>query len=484
MDVEFMQELGPGFNQASRRPPNEGPGESPEESNENKKKKTARVIVTDPSLDLESYIANYTGHTKVDRLLLIADRCPPLSIDAYKLALAELRTTLDFNRYAAVHSKLNTALVNAGQSPTPLDNNWVEKAKREYKDKTDRLERELKDYKVNLIKESIRMGHNDLGDHYYNGGDLSLALKSFMRTKDYCTFPKHVLDMNLNVAQVSLELGNFPHVTTYIIKAENALETSEDKIVTPGKLKCMGGLVNLESGKFKRAAKDFLEVSFALGSHFSKVISPNDIAIYGGLCALATFDRAELKSKVFDSADFRQFLELEPQIRELLQGFYHSKYSLCLNLLSKMKNDLYLDLWLHGHVDEIYRKIRKKALIQYFHPFLSVDLNKMAQAFGTPVSDLESELATLITGKEINARLDSHSKILRVRAADLRSTIFDKSLVMGTDYQTQVRHVLLRMKLVRADLIVKEQGHDRPDSRRYMTRGEAEVIGDPMAIDA
>ena len=46
------------------------------------------------------------------------------------------------------------------------------------------------------------MGHNDLGDHYYNMGDLSNALKSYMRTRDYCTTPKHVVDMCLAVIRV------------------------------------------------------------------------------------------------------------------------------------------------------------------------------------------------------------------------------------------------------------------------------------------
>lgn len=71
-----------------------------------------------------------------------------------------------------------------------------------------------------------------------------------------------------------------------------------------------------------------------------QVISPNDIAVYGGLCALASFDRSELKSKVIDNAEFKQFLELEPHIRELIHGFYNSKYSVVLDILDKWKVNL------------------------------------------------------------------------------------------------------------------------------------------------
>lgn len=68
-----------------------------------------------------------------------------------------------------------------------------------------------------------------------------------------------------------------------------------------------------------------------------QVISANDVATYGGLCALASFDRAELKAKVIDNAEFKQFLELEPQIREIIYSFYQSKYTACLDALERIK---------------------------------------------------------------------------------------------------------------------------------------------------
>lgn len=42
----------------------------------------------------------------------------------------------------------------------------------------------------------------------------------------------------------------------------------------------------------------FLETGPELGNHYNEVIAPQDVATYGGLCALATFDRMELKAYV------------------------------------------------------------------------------------------------------------------------------------------------------------------------------------------
>lgn len=41
--------------------------------------------------------------------------------------------------------------------------------------KYERLESELQGYKTNLIKESIRLGYNDLGDFHYEKGDLAVS---------------------------------------------------------------------------------------------------------------------------------------------------------------------------------------------------------------------------------------------------------------------------------------------------------------------
>lgn len=50
----------------------------------------------------------------------------------------------------------------------------------------------------------FRRGHDDLGDHYLDCGDLSNALKCYSRARDYCTSAKHVINMCLNVIKVSL----------------------------------------------------------------------------------------------------------------------------------------------------------------------------------------------------------------------------------------------------------------------------------------
>ncbi|ONK73383.1 uncharacterized protein A4U43_C04F30890 [Asparagus officinalis] len=197
---------------------------------------------------------------------------------------------------------------------------WADSLDRRAELRKEKLENELNGYRTNLIKESIRMGYNDFGDFYYSHGHLGDAFKNYVRTRDYCTTSKHITQMCLNVILVSIELGQFMHVSNYVGKAEQAPDSLD--AVTVAKLRCASGLAQLEAKKYKLAARKFLETGIELGNNYSEVIAPQDVGTYGGLCALASFDRTELKNKVIDNINFRNFLELVPEVRELINDFY------------------------------------------------------------------------------------------------------------------------------------------------------------------
>jgi len=356
----------------------------------------------------------------------------------------------------------NTALyleLVAMASDTVRDDAWVEAEDKRASQRLEKLENDLCQHKTSLVKESIRMGHNDLGDFHSARGDFAMALKCYVRTRDYCTTSKHIIAMCLNIIRVSIHMGNFTHVANYITKAESTDSSGADPVLM-GQLRASAGLGHLEAKKYKLAARQFLECSPELGSSFQEVLSPQDVAIYGALCALAAFDRAELKAKVIDNTNFRAFLELVPEVRELVSDFYHSRYANCLKTLDQLKPDLLLDLHLHDHVPTLYADLRNKALIQYFSPFVTVDMRRMADAFHTPVADLERELAALIMAGQIPARIDSHNKVLTASHADQRAATFQKALAMGDDYVRDSMALLLRINLMRHEFVVKAQSGD------------------------
>lgn len=441
--------------------------DAPPEDNDNNEEEN--YIVENPSLDLEAYANSYTGLAKLYRLMYIIDHCPSLRLEALKMAISYVMTTYNVSMYQMLHQKLaetmatpnvpDVAAQSTSQDIPAIDTLWMETRTKKAALKLEKLDNDLKNYKSNSIKESIRRGHDDLGDHYLDCGDLSHALKCYSRARDYCTSGKHVVNMCLNVIKVSVYLQNWSHVLSYVAKAESTPDFSETQskdsnqvIVTI--LKCAAGLAELATKKYKSAAKHFLQANLD-HCDFPEMLSANNVAMYGGLCALATFDRHELQKNVIFSSSFKLFLELEPQLRDIIFKFYESKYASCLKLLDEIKDNLLLDMYIAPHVNVLYTLIRNRALIQYFSPYLSADMHKMATAFNRTVSALEDELMQLILDGQIQARIDSHNKILYAKDVDQRSTTFKKSLEMGKEYQRRTRMLILRAAVLKNKIHVK-----------------------------
>ena len=440
-------------------------------------------IVENPTLDLDAYGSNYKGIAKLQRLLYIGKHCPSFAMDALRMCAGAVKSTHNVDMYREIMTRLTETFNQEdggasapGQQPD-IDNHWLDATTKRAIQKLDKLDQDLKTYKNNSIKESIRRGHDDLGDHYLDCGDFSNALKCYSRARDYCICAQHIVNMCMNVINVSLYMQNWPHVQTYVHKAESVPDLIVENTTTGGsdkqkksnseilaKLKCASGLAELAQKQYKTAARLFLQVSF---DHldYSEVLSAHDVAVYGGICALATFDRDELQKKVLSSSSFKQFLELQPQLRDILHKFYASQYATCLNLLDQMKDNLHLDIFLSPHIDKLYNQIRNRALIQYFSPYVSADLNKMSASFNTSVISLEDELTQLILDGQISARIDSRKKILYARDVDHRCSTFGKALQTGKEYECRIKALMLRTVVLQHQIQVKSPWRDDDAAR-------------------
>lgn len=152
---------------------------------------------------------------------------------------------------------------------------------------------------------------------------------------------------------------------------------------------------------------------------------------------------------------FKQFLELEPQLNELIVRFNDSAYGACLAIMDGLRDSLLLDVHLAPHVRTLYSCIRNRGLVQYLSPYLSADMNLMAQAFNTSVPRLEDELTELILKGEIKARIDSHAKTLHAKDVDQRAATYERSLAVGRALEQRATAVVLRAAVQRAKICVR-----------------------------
>lgn len=222
--------------------------------------------VNNSSVDLDTYVSGYTGLMRIFRLIFLADHCPPLRIDALKLALNYLMETHNTQMYVSVHKQLSD-VANKFSSPTvPIyDSNWVETTNKKGAMKLEKLDSDLKSAKSLALKDCIRRGQEDLADHFLDMGDLTNALKCYCRSRDYLANSKNFTNLCLNVIKVSVYMQNWSNVLSYVSKMETTLEstglgteTKKEEMSLICKVKCAAGLAELNSKRYKSAAKCFL----------------------------------------------------------------------------------------------------------------------------------------------------------------------------------------------------------------------------------
>jgi hypothetical protein len=65
--------------------------------------------INNSSIDLDTYVSGFTGLMRINRLIFLAEHCPPLRIDALRLALQFIMETYNTHLYITVHNQLTDA---------------------------------------------------------------------------------------------------------------------------------------------------------------------------------------------------------------------------------------------------------------------------------------------------------------------------------------------------------------------------------------
>lgn len=109
-----------------------------------------------PVLHIRTPADSVSGRTRLERLILIGVSSTYLGVEALKIATIEAKNGRDIKRYLEAQSHLE--VIGPQEREAVRDQAWIESTDRQNQAETARLEGELKGYKNNLIKESIRVG--------------------------------------------------------------------------------------------------------------------------------------------------------------------------------------------------------------------------------------------------------------------------------------------------------------------------------------
>ncbi|KAL7078571.1 hypothetical protein ACQ4LE_002163 [Meloidogyne hapla] len=420
-------------------------------------------------VELETFSKEYTDYALMNRLLFIADVCPPLRADALKMLINYvIKKTQNLpmlnSAYQRVESAKSVGNIPGIDSVPDIDKSWIEITTVKANNRLESLLAEFKRQKDEAVKESIRRSLEDVFHHYVLMGNLNDALKLYSRgMREYCTSPNQIIQMliswiNVTVyaeqwSKLSILLPQADRAINEMIERENVSTTTtnsntfattqysslqslqipartsklQKELILSSKAKILAvyGLYSLQNKNYKGAAERFMMIDLDV-LNYPQLISPSDVAIYALICALATFSRTELKEKVLGSPLFRKSLESEPKLIELLQRFCQSQFGICLDILNDLRDQLLLNIYLAPHISFLYSLIRQSALIQYFDTYLSSEIGQMAVEFRTSVDQLESELISLIEKGLLKAKIDSYKKVLYAKFSDNRTEIYER----------------------------------------------------------
>ncbi|ORY80914.1 26S proteasome subunit RPN7-domain-containing protein [Protomyces lactucae-debilis] len=423
-------------------------------------------IGPEPTWELGAYIQNYKGYIKVKRLVHIANTFDSLRSEALQRALTALKEeTMDGETYANLAKLLPESVA--------YDSTWATEITRKAQAMTVKLESELKAYKNNLIKESIRLGQQDLADHQAKMGQFDEAIKTYIQNRDVCTTPDQVAHTTFKIVELATIAGQWATANTYLSKIDGKLEKGVDR----QKSLIAKGLSNLAHGGYHQAATAYISafsVAQVQAKRWEEVICLNDIANQTVVIALAYFDRKTLSSELLNNSNMTPVLELEGNAREALECFYKSRYADLFKVLEIMRGDLLADMHLEpSAVQHLFSRIKKRSLIQFAKAFKSVSLTRMVNEFGKTPDELEQLLEELIMSDELpNARIDAVRGLLVLEATNATDATMAKTLAMGKQHSEEYARALVHLTITQAGLeIAKPKGE--PTTNR---QGEAEVM--------
>jgi len=407
-----------------------------------------------PNIDIQSYIAEYEGRAKIQRLMFLADRCPPARESAVKLLMQTVQTR---GKDAIKDNTLYREIFKYGKlylekCPEP-DVKYMQQNSELNMIRRTKLEDEIQKWRNLTQRNNSRRAHLHSAAFFCQLGEFDLAIHKLMDAKEFAESPEEMIECQMQIIFTSVKQGSLSHVqyeaNRMFVTYDNALsETVRSQIHA-----CMG-LYFLKNQKFNMACTHFLQATRI--SSFSEILSKRDIGIYGALCALGDLKRGQLKAQLLENIPFMAYLDKAPVVKKLVYAMTNSQYSLVMDLLGGLKKEFLLDYYLHKVVDGLMNAVRGKALVQYFEPFSSMNLSRMARDFGVSLSDIEEELRKAILSRQVKGKIDlANHTLLGYQDVTDRHTILKRIVEEGETFCREAAVVLCNLSLTAKKMELK-----------------------------
>lgn len=375
---------------------------------------------------LAAHVGDTRGHPRALCLLYIAEHAPALR-DAAARAAAD----------TARHETHNVQLYIAAAELAHVapDAAWIEATTKHVADEHEQLMAELRMYQNNMIDESVRMAHSDLGDHFVRTGRFSDALLNYDKAREYSTTHEHMLEANMRAMYAAHCLRVPDAAAAYADKAALALHALPPTVLPGHNDAWRAVLASGSAGICARSGSgattdtdvraqidariravrtlalwEICDASAVLpavdagdGTGSADIVPPALLAWLAALGALS--DPASTRAqRLADDAAFKHLSESDAGPRELVHAFLPGDMRRTLALVSAHAPALALNPTLGARVGHMLESITQRMLARYLSAYRRISVGRLARAFGWDDAHTRRELLTLA----LSGRLDVH----------------------------------------------------------------------------
>ncbi|EPT29814.1 hypothetical protein TGPRC2_264220 [Toxoplasma gondii TgCatPRC2] len=170
------------------------------------------------------------------------------------------------------------------------------------------------------------------------------------------------------------------------------------------------GSVEAGAGSFSAAASP----SFTRTRSIFGVCTPEDVALYAMLCCLAVYNRDELKEQLAEDAPLRNVLEPSPVALRAAILFALSDFEQAFKVVCDMMPAFERDLLLGEECTaQLFREIRRNAVLQFTTAYSSLTLSTLLEAFPqVSAATIREDIVALIERRMLPFRYDGVNDIL------------------------------------------------------------------------
>jgi COP9 signalosome complex subunit 1 len=342
---------------------------------------------------------------------------------------------------------------SSGNSDSSVD--FEKQLQQEYKNEVRKKEVEITQLQRSLLKDSMRIAFFELGNIHYQYGYVGESIKAWIKSHDFSTSEEDLFNIAYQIAQAAFEIQS----SSYLMKFSGEAD-ARDKLKNPSKtmvIKILDGLSCLLFESYKEASLRLSSISLVDDNCIYRFVTPTDLAYYITIVSLYSMTRKEMKQMVLQSSQFKNLMEIVPETTDIIENFLNGKYMEFQRSLSSIQSHLRLDLFFGHKLEHMITNIRRKALVQYVTPYKVIDLREIAKEFNLDLELIESEIADLIVNSKIQAKIDSHSKLLYSRKDNETLNSYKEAVLLGRKFIQDTEQTLLRVQLLQKNKILKPQ---------------------------